>query len=174
MLNLNIFGSNVWGGSVWAIYLVLGFLMKKMTFGRIPSSVLLIIFLGSFCASSFLRYLEFCRTGTASAAYGSGFVIIPAFSLFLFLLRFRGKIDKVPHIVVVFFTNISLYAFSIYMIHIWVKDVLQKCFITYNVDIYNTGLFYVPTIVLTILISLGIALAISRVTFLRKWLLLVK
>ncbi|OZG61777.1 acyltransferase [Bifidobacterium lemurum] len=171
-LNMNIFGADVWGNSVWILFLLAGYAVKKGIFSKvntwaatavaIVSAVFLVLF-HHFALASGLAWDPY---------YANLFLVITAISSFvvgqrIFTLRFAHA-----RFLVTVTTFISTYSFSVYMLHFWILTVCVACLQSFNM---STGFISFAIIVCICLVgSLAVARILAYLRPLQRWMLLIK
>lgn len=171
-LNISIFGSNVWGGSVWPAYLIIGYFIKKEYFKNVGAGKLCIVLLSSLCinAAIYVTANRYYGVGIGMS-YGSIFTVAASVALFILVRRMNVGHSNASTISARIVSSLSRYSFAIYMIHILVHPLLTP--LIYKAVGMNV-LSFVLLILSTAVISYLVARLISLSAFAKKWLLLVK
>ncbi len=170
MLDMNIFGASVWGGSVWMIYLVVGLATRKGVFNRIRSRNLLLFLVVGLIGCAAIEYLS-RQNGSHSMAYGSILVACPAICFFVLAIRAESVLQRLPNASSMMLQSVSEWSFSIYMIHIWVGNVIWP--VISQIPVGPLALLTV-NVAATGMLSYSIARVIGLAPKARRWLLLVK
>ena len=170
ILDMNIFGASVWGGSVWMIYLIVGLAARKGAFDHIRSRSLLLLLPISLIGCAAIEFLS-RQNGSHSMAYGSVLVACPAISLFILVMRTESMLQRLADASSMMLQEASEWSFSIYMIHIWVGNAIWP--ILSQVPLRPLALLAVNVVVVSVL-SYGVARIIGLVPMARRWLLLMK
>lgn len=168
-LNMNIFGADVWGNSVWMLYLVVGYSIKKGYWNKIRSSILLIVFL----ASCFLLYLYhdfLMKNGMAwDPSYSNVFLVILTSTLFAIMYR-HCEFEHLGKTAADCISAVSHYSFAMYMLHYWILEVCLL-FVAY---IGHRTIYFVFSSIICFLVSLLVGRLLALIPPARKWLLLIK
>ncbi|WEV59327.1 acyltransferase [Bifidobacterium sp. ESL0728] len=174
VINMNLFGTDVWGASCWILYLLAGLTIKKInskhfvgrrnilwpSFSFIVSLALLIIF-----------NLSLIKMGQQwSPAYSNIFEVTAAISLFVLMNRIHlSRLNKQTIIKYIVYT--SQLSFSVYIIHIWILQFVQPL---WKNSVGNGILAFLGSFIIAYLGSLIVGWILSKIRFVRKWLLLMK
>ena len=180
VLNMNLFGATVWGDSVWMVYLVTGYIVKTGRLSEIRTWIVFIVWILSGALSFY-----FCQNGISNSVetmcnYSNIFIVVLSISSFLLLFRVGERIMKIKPLATTI-TTIGRYSFSIYMMHLFVIGASFHILDRYTDRPYGVELsesvhflVFVLFVLAVIILSMMIALVISRSNYLRKWLLLLK
>lgn len=118
VIGMNIFDGGVWGGSVWMIYLVAGYVTKRGLFRRIPMVALAI------------AVVALAVVSTGLAAYGMllgrySNIFLVALGILVFELFDRAQDSLAKRTAVEKALGcLSKYAFPVYMVHLWVGSLV--------------------------------------------------
>lgn len=170
ILEMNLFGSSVWGGSIWMLYLYIGYLFHKGAFSNMPLLLLIVIFLLSLFANAFLIHRQI-SVENAQPFYGALFFLLSACS---FVLIVRGLIKRLKYISSfhTFFQKLSQLSFAVYLIHIWLIPVYRS----YVNDVIPSSpkLGYFLVLVFTVISSYCIGYILSFIPLFKRYGLLIK
>lgn len=171
-LDVSIFGSNVWGGSVWLIYLIAGYLIKQINPKDIGGGRLCAALVCPLCinAAIYVFANRYHQVGL-DMSYGSIFTVVASVALFLLIRRAAANRMSTGAALTTAVSSLSRYSFAIYMIHLWVYSLLTPL-------VYGAVGMNAPGLVLLVLSTGAISYFIARLIALsplaRRWLLLVK
>lgn len=176
LLNLGLFGAEVWGGCVWTLYLVLGWMIRRGVFRRIPSwGVILFLIVGVACHLGVIFRFNSWDTG---GAYCSMPMVIIATTVFELLDRIEHLI---PDLLARAAAFVSQRAFGVFVIHIWVMNALLMVCEATGFSLPSLGLptvGYLVALLCSELIVLALSLCVtellSRSKVIRRWALLMK
>ncbi|MBF9691090.1 acyltransferase [Bifidobacterium dentium] len=172
VLNLNIFGADVWGDSVWIVYLLLGYCVKAKVFGRIPTWAACVAAVTSAVALTTFHWWALLQGIDWDPYYANIFLVVCSVSLFTLLEKLiRGAMNENNPAIRI--TNwISRYSFAIYMLHFQVQKICMK----YLISLFggNQMLRFIAIYLLCFFGALVIARLLYMIRPLRKWMLLVK
>ena len=173
VLNMNIFGADVWGSSVWMVYLLLGYSIRRGLFEKVHTGILcvalcvLLVFL-------YVFHLDAFKHGIAwDPCYANALLVFSAVMLFVLMIRFVDALhfrdEGLPKRVTCW---VSRYSFAVYMIHFWI---LATCLRFIPIETSSMRLF---AFVMIFGITFGGSLFFARMLYFirpsRKWLLLMK
>lgn len=167
VLTLNIFGANVWGNSVWILFLITGYVIKKK-YLEIPNVATACIALLSGICLAFFHYIAAQHGLAWDTYYANILLVLFSISLFSFIEKVFTNHGTTPINQIIYIT--ARYSFSIYMIHFWIIDI----YISLIPNNINMIIDFVSCFVLCIAASTLIAYLTSRIVLCRKWLLLIK
>nr|WP_274608039.1 acyltransferase [Bifidobacterium simiiventris] len=170
VLEMNIFGASVWGGSIWMVYLFIGYKIHETFLSEIRIPYLLIVFFLSLFGNIGLTYLQLKR-GSAQQFYGSMFVLLPACALVLILRKLLSSLI-LPDRICVFFRYLSQLSFSVYLIHILIIPIVESH--VYSLLPRMFRLRYCIVVLLVILISFFIGWILSYIPGFKRYALLIK
>lgn len=103
VLQMNIFGASVWGGAVWTLLLVIGYLIK-IHHALVPTTITIAALCLSLTALFFL--VEKAVANNAySMEYGSIFTVVASASLFTLIIRYTSSIQHYSNRIVRCFTD---------------------------------------------------------------------
>ena len=168
VVDMNLFGASVWGGSVWAVYFILGLLIRRGKFDGVSTRMTLVTLLTSLVLCGVICQSQMMNE-SYSIAYGSLFVATPAVCLFILVDRAETWFSKKPDIFVHAVMSIASSSFSIYMIHVWVLNAANPLLNSMGV---GAAVIFAFDIVGVGIISYFIARVLGLSKVLRKWLLL--
>lgn len=127
-LQMNIFGiDSLWGGSVWILYLIAGFVLRKFRsqFSVVPTFMLATNIAISY-ALLLVFYINWHTQGLPSQHhYSNLLLVICTFSLFILIQRFCTFKKPVSRIFIPLIEQLSKISFSVYMIHFWIIRALS-------------------------------------------------
>ena len=104
-------------------------------------------------------------------AYGSILVACPAICFFVLAIRAESVLQRLPNSSSMMLQSVSEWSFSIYMIHIWVGNVIWP--VISQIPVGPLALLTV-NVAATGMLSYSIARVIGLAPKARRWLLLVK
>lgn len=168
VLNMNLFGADVWGDSVWILYLLLGFLIKKKHFDKIPTVVCVAVLFGSLISFFAWNKVKLIYGILWETSYANILLVLSAIALFIICER-HCRLEGAKRVVVGATRFISAYSFSTYMIHYWVLYAISP-FIQGFGQYEAFGILFLSCAVLPM--AIGRVMALSKP--LRRWLLLIK
>lgn len=119
-LSLNIFGADVWGGSVWMVYLVVGGAVRRGAFRRVGTCALAATLGAGVACCCAVIYLELLNSD-ATMAYGSAFVVVPSVCAFVLIGRAEPLLQGMGDAAAESVRQVAKYTFGVYMIHSWVN-----------------------------------------------------
>ncbi|MBP3223079.1 MAG: acyltransferase family protein, partial [Actinomycetaceae bacterium] len=156
VINLNIFSTHVWGGSVWMLYFVVGYALKKGVVHKISSLWLLAIFALSLAGDIATKTFDLLHQGSVHVRYDFIFVVCASIALFELITRvsFVNRLQREKN----FLTSISVASFGIYVTHLVAREGIIKIMEHIPVDVVSTnGVFlsvlYVFLVGLCLLLS---------------------
>lgn len=167
VLNFNFVSADVWGYSVWILYYLLGFILKKLkeSDGLISKKSSAILSVGCTCMLFLWHILKLNSGIEFDVEYSNIFVLLSSVFVFTLLVQIDFKSHSSISKILSF---ISKYSFGVYMIHFWIISILVQKLIL-------TGLFGFSVLFLCVLIlSLIIVYLISKFKLASCYLLLVK
>lgn len=173
-LQMNIFGiDSLWGGSVWILYLIAGFVLRKFRsqFSVVPTFMLATNIAISY-ALLLVFYIYWHKQGLSSQPhYSNLLLVICTFSLFILIQRFCTFKKPLSRIFIPLIEQLSKISFSVYMIHFWIIRALSLSPKVLSLKGWEISLI---CFTLGYVGSVLIGKLLSYVPFLRKWLLLIK
>ena len=181
VLNINIFGASVWGNSVWVVYLVLGYGIKQRWFDRIPSACILAGIGLSAVIYCIFDYRTIVKGAATISRYSNAVVVLLAAGIFIMLTRSNKVAVKLPKQMIRVFDTVSRYSFSIYMLHLFMMNILVNVFIrrysppigdSFNSILHN--LVYFVFVAAAMILAMITAWCLSRIPGAKKWVLLLK
>lgn len=141
-------------GGVYGFYLFLGYCVKRGSFKKISSPVLMMLCILFFGCVISLQFFAYSQKVGAPVWYSSGLLFVAAFSLFL--LFSRNKYLKQRTTV----TLLSDYSFALYLVHFPVIVVISSIVKSFSIT-QSVGV--VVLFLTSLAISLIICLLISRI-----------
>ena len=170
-LNLNIFGASVWGDSVWILFLIAGYAVKKKAFQMVPTWCATAIAVVSVFLLTLFHYFAQAHGVAWDTYYANIFLVIASVAFFVVgqrVFTFDGTSNAFGLVA----TSFSKYSFAIYMIHFWV---LEACIMMMRMAgiRQNMGIF-VAVVLICLIGSHIIARILSFIGPLRRWMLLIK
>lgn len=168
VVDMNLFGASVWGGSVWVIYFIVGLFIRQGKFEGLSTRKVLFALVVTLALCTAISQSQIMHE-KSSVAYGSLFVAVPASCLFILVDRKEEWLASMPDTIIHVFTSLASWSFSIYMIHVWVLNAANpllnalgaSAIAVFAVDVVGVGI-----------ISYLIARILGFSKLLRKWLLL--
>lgn len=177
VIQMNIFGADSPYSSVWGMYLIVGYLLKryeKIIEKRLTIPSCLTVFFLSFI-SLWVFHICMRMIGLDDTFFYSNILVVgSAVSLFIFLKRcchFSGKVAK--HFTGSI-TKIARLSFGVYMIHNWIFTFIFPVVKSSFVGSTRSYLLFFILLIICYIGSLLISFIFSYVFFIRKWLLLMK
>lgn len=136
VINMNIFGTSVWGASVWIVYLLAGLWIRQGSLAKVPVSLLIFVLLVGIAADSATKAFLLKHNMGASVDYSYFFLLISVLALFELLNRSssfwngRNVGDR-------FFATLARASFGMYMVHVWIGQALLLFFS--HIGLYQQG-----------------------------------
>lgn len=175
VLEMNIFGVNAWGGSVWMLYLLIGFGIQHFSSQldkRLSTPWCLTGFVFSFFALLLFHLWARSRRVDESFFYTNVLVIVCSTFLFLALHKLNGLLTGLPRLSYCL-ARVSKLSFGVYMLHFWIFRALSS--MAHSWFGLDTGYFlFVVLVFVCYLGSLVSVWVLSYIPLFRKWLLLMK
>lgn len=171
VLQMNIFGSGTWCDSVWMLYLVIGFALKRFDLwihDNLRTSRCVLSFIVCFALLYGFHVLAWNKSIQDSYFYSNVLLVISATSLFVLMHRFCN-FAELPRTISSVLTGFSRLSFGIYMIHSWIATAL--------LPIIPIGRGWKLSIILFLACYFGSALLtwiLSRIPLLSRWIFLMK
>lgn len=170
--DMNVFGSYVWGGSVWILYLCVGYYLKKRRDDyRYPMAVILLVV--CFAGLYLLNRFKAARKIPWSPSYSDFFLVVVSICLFIVLTRIGSAHVLQKASCRIGIMKLSQLSFGVYMVHLWVMVALgkpnQELLRTYGDVVVFLGRFAVYY-----LVSVLVVWVLSLIPPIRRWLLLIK
>lgn len=170
-LNLNIFGASVWGDSVWILFLIAGYAVKKKVFQMVPTWCLTVIAGVSIFLLALFHYFAQVRGLAWDTYYANIFLVIASVAFFVVGQRVF-VFDDTSSAFGLITTSISKYSFAIYMIHFWVLEAYVMMIRVMGLR-QNIGIF-IAALLICLVGSYLVARILSFIGPLRHWMLLIK
>lgn len=171
-LNMNIFGAAVWGNSVWVLFLIAGYAVKKGMFSGVRTWVAVIVAIISSSLLILFHYIASDKGLAWDPYYPNALLVIMSVSFFVVAQRVFTLNYAHTSSLVTIVTTISKYSFSVYMLHRWI---LVVCISIMKEIGFVIGLFPFITITLVCLLaSLLVTRILGFIGPLREWMLLIK
>ncbi len=185
VLSMNIFSANVWGNSVWVLYLVMGYFLKRGVLKNVPTwAVAVLLTLLPIVLGIGLDWHQLITGGTTlESGYSFVLVVIAGIGLFELLDRTNGALDKIKGgVLAKITTSVSRTSFATYMIHLFVIGFGLNVLHQYTQTIYMSELMPVPECIALLIVADIVVLAIcaiiaelvSKIKPVGRWLLLMK
>lgn len=168
VLRFNIFGANVWGDSVWMIFLIAGFAAKKQKFNKISTPLLYTIASASAALLLGFHLLAFNHGLNWDTYYANIFLVISAICYFVAFERTITVKRNNQNAIIKIISAISRYSFATYMIHFWVIELCSH--FIHSKDIT----FFLISGVICFSASLITISLVSRIEPIKRWLFLIK
>lgn len=127
VITMNIFGASVWGASVWVLYLLAGFWLRRGGLAKVPVLLLFLALLVGIVADSVTKVFLLNRNMGVGVDYSYVFLFISVLAFFELLNR-SASFWNGRNVVSSFFSTLSKASFGIYVLHIWVGQVLLLLF----------------------------------------------
>lgn len=177
VLKMNIFGASVWGESVWMIYLLAGYSIKKGKLKCVTASVLSI--LGIIVPVVIMFIIE--RSSHTVQHYDFILVVVFSISLFELLTRIDNLIQSYSYCKTLL-TAVSKISFGVYMMHLFVGGAIYQLLksmgmvapIGKSFHGFVGIIFYLMFIAIIIIITYLIVLILKKNDFIKRYVLLMK
>ncbi|WEV74825.1 acyltransferase [Bifidobacterium sp. ESL0798] len=177
VLQMNIFGSSCWCDSVWMLYLIIGFVLKRFS-GFIRKRLSSLVCLLSFivCLVLLLAFRLLARQRHLQDPYFYSNILVVGCATFFFVLMYRFcKFEgKYARKFITLFTPISRFSFGMYMIHTWILAICVRWLTGPSASLGKGYLLFFIVFILSYAGSVLSTWILSTVPGLRKWLLLMK
>lgn len=177
VLNMNIFGASVWGGSVWIVYLLLGYWLRKGNLRRVSTVWVVFVAVGAFCAEVLLKYGLQAYGEGVHVTYSSLFVLLCAVAVFELLRRVplssSGRIASVT-------SSVSAASFGIYMVHLWIATAMFYLLSQFFPSVLSGDSFAIALlscaigVFVCVLVSWAVVVLLSKIPGCGRWLFLMK
>ncbi|WEV41853.1 hypothetical protein OZX57_07910 [Bifidobacterium sp. ESL0682] len=176
VLQMNIFGTDVWGASVWILYLLLGFILKRFSSSieRIATWVLIAVFIVAFALKSLLHICAWKSNFASDPYYANLALVISAAALFPLLHRIFKFSSDFSQKLIPLNAQFSKLSFGVYMIHVWLYDLSMSLLAKPPINMANQYMVFLICLLVSYFGSVLIAKLLSLVPVARKWLLLMK
>ena len=150
-------------GNEYGIMILLGYLVKKNVFDKIPSAVFIVIGTVGFIFTVVTQNYSDMQGITYTVWYDSGSLLIAALSIFVLLSRISLKYEKVA-------TSISRASFGIFLLHNLVLIPLTRYYQPGMSSVSRLAVLFMVTFVLSWLIAalLGRNKMVSRILMFQK------
>lgn len=177
MIGMNLFSPKLWGNSVWTLYLLCGYGVKKGFFKKLPFWTLLLGML-----SAFLAAWGLLNQGKDFVSYDSALIVLAAVSLFELVYRLEAKLAKAPKLLNRLANCLSRYSFAAYMQHLTVAGITSGFFYKIlRINLLNSGLglakqflCYLVFVILNFAGTFLITFILKKIPPVKKWLYLMK
>lgn len=156
------------GGGVYGCYILLGYLVKKNVFSEIKPSWLFVAFVLLFAFIVTLQIRLYAVGVPYNVWYSNGLLLLCGLALFC-LFEHVGENPQKRRLNEAI-TSLSVYSFAIYLIHFPVLQIVCRLLSSTGIAMPVPVMFLASWIV-TILVSYLLAALLSKVRFMRKYVL---
>jgi len=179
---MNIFGNAVWGGSVWAIYLAVGFAIRGGHLRRVRTGALVVAGVACFVMLAVYIPVSSWRDMADSAGYDYSFLptVVAAACIFELTLRGEGRLRRMGERVQALVREGAAVSFGVYMTHLFVWGAvwgflkLSGLIAFAKSHVLVLIPVYVATVAVVTAVSWAIVRLVGRIPWCRRWLLLMK
>lgn len=179
VLSMNIFGASVWGDSVWMLYLLSGWLIKKGALRKVSTIPLMLCgVILPMAGAMVCDCLSAMGLGqTSLQTYSFVLYVITAVCLFELIVRNEACFSRVNEILLDCLAGLSTTSFFTYMIHLFIFGLMCHLGIPavcVGCSVPMEVLLYIILIAAIVVVSHCFAMWLSKIKPVAKWLLLIK
>lgn len=176
-MQMNVFGTGAWGGSVWMLYLIIGYVFNRFSheIRKIPTPVFVLTFIVPYLLLVAFRYVAWNHRvySEFTDPYSNCLLVICSASAFVILHRICNA-KAVNGKFALFIEQLSKISFGVYVIHPWITYLCQHYVTSMATNTAGQWAAFLISLVISYVGSALIVQLIQYVKPLRKWLFLMK